>query len=99
MKRTQLLSIVTVIMISIFFGQMASARGLETLGPRMSACKVKKNNAEFFVTATEKTVKLIKGTALSWTIPDLHQGLIVVKAKIGKKWVNGEIHLDDTTCN
>lgn len=62
-------------------------------------CKVKKDNAIFLVTTTEKTIKLKKGTSISWTIPDMHQGIIVVKAKVGNKWVQGEIKLDYTTCN
>ena len=31
-----------------------------------------------------------KGTQLPWTIFDMQQGLIVVKAKVGKKWIQGE---------
>lgn len=60
---------------------------------------MQKNNAGFFVEATAKIIKLKKGTVLKWTIYDMHQGLIVVQAKIGKKWVRGEILLNDTTCN
>ncbi len=44
-------------------------------------------------------MELKKGTVLNWTIYDMHQGLIVVKAKVGKKWIQGEILIDDTTCN
>jgi len=47
-----------------------------------SDCTVKADNAEFFIEATEKTIKLKKGTPISWTIPDLHQGIIVVKVKV-----------------
>ena len=99
MKRTKLLSIAAVFVLSVFFGQTASAESREGHETSLEPCKVKKPNANFFVTATEKTIKLRKGTQLKWTIPDLHQGLIVVKAKVGTKWVQGEILLDDTTCN
>ncbi|MBK7704908.1 MAG: hypothetical protein IPJ30_03820 [Acidobacteria bacterium] len=27
------------------------------------------------------------------------QGIVVVKAKVGIEWIQGEIKLDDTTCN
>ena len=53
-------------------------------------CKVKKNNADFFVSATEKTIKLKTGTSISWTNGYMNQGLIVVKTKVGKKWIQGE---------
>ncbi len=62
-----------------------------------SNCKVTKNNAEFFVSATEKTMKLRKGTALKIIVFG-GQGVVVVKAKIGSKWVRGEIQIDSTTC-
>lgn len=62
-------------------------------------CEVKKDNAILYVTATDKDIKLKKGTPISWTIPDMHQGIIVVKAKVGNEWIQGEIKLDDTTCN
>ena len=65
---------------------------------KFETCKVKKNNTDFFVEATEKTVKLKKGNLLQYIMFG-NQGLAVVKAKIGKKWVKGEILLDDTTCN
>jgi hypothetical protein len=68
-----------------------SAKPLET-------CRVTARSANFFVSATEKTIKLKRGTLLSWTINELHQGLIVVKAKIGKTWVRGEILLAKTSC-
>lgn len=79
--------------------QTAAAQSGKIFQIKPAACQVRKASADFFVSATEKTIKLKKGTALSWTIPDLHQGLIVVKAKVGKKWIKGEILLDDTTCN
>jgi len=62
-------------------------------------CKVKKNNVDFFVTATEKTIKLGKGTSLSYLDMPMHQGIITVKAKVEDVWIQGEIRLDDTTCN
>lgn len=99
MKKTKLLSIVAVLLFSVFFGQTTKAESVGEHEMSLEPCKVKKSNANFFVTATEKTIKLRKGTQLKWTIPDLHQGLIVVKAKVGTKWVQGEILLDDTTCN
>jgi len=43
-------------------------------------------------------VKLKKGDVPKRAIFDLHQGLIVVETKIGKKWTRGEILMDDTTC-
>lgn len=89
------LTLAACLLLSAFFSQTITAQ--TKMKPVF--CKVKKTGADFFNEATEKTVKLKKGTALSWTIPDLHQGLIVVKAKIGKKWIKGEILLDDTTCN
>lgn len=62
-------------------------------------CKVKKDNAEFFVSATEKNIKLKKGTPIWWNVPGMGQGSIAVKAKVGSEWIQGEIKLDDTTCN
>lgn len=89
------LTVTAVLLSSAFFNQTATAQ----TKAKPVLCKVKKNNTRFFIEATEKTVKLKKGTLLSWTIFDMHQGLIAVKAKIGKKWTKGEILLDDTTCN
>ncbi len=91
-------TLAAVLMISAFFSQTTIAESHELLATNFASCKVAKSNASFFVSATEKTIKLKKGTRLSWTIPDLHQGLIVVQANIGKKWIKGEILLDDTTC-
>ncbi len=85
-------TLTAVLLISASFSQPATAQG------KPVSCKVSKNNAKFFVRATEKFIKLKKGTLLSWTIFDMQQGLIVVKAKVGKKWVQGEILMDDTTC-
>lgn len=98
MKKIMFLSLIAVLATSAFFNQPTNAES-KVATTKLATCKVKKNNANFFVTATEKDMKLKKGTVLSWTIPNLHQGLIVVKAKVGKKWIQGEILLDDTTCN
>ena len=92
------LTITAILFTSVFFSQLTNAES-KVGTTKFATCKVKKNNANFFVTATEKDMKLKKGTVLSWTIPNLHQGIIVVKAKVGKKWIQGEIKLDDTTCN
>lgn len=99
MKKTMFLTIAACILISALFIQTTTAENSEVFGTSRKSCKVQKNNANFFVRATEKTIKLKAGTLLSWTIKDMHQGLILVKAKVGKKWVSGEILLDDTTCN
>lgn len=93
------LAVVACLLLSAVFIQTTNAEIKEISKTNFATCKVKKNNADFFVEATEKTIKLKKGTLISWTIPDIHQGLIVVKAKVGKKWIKGEILLDDTTCN
>ena len=98
MKKILFLSLIAVLSISAFFSQPTNAKS-KVANTNFATCKVKKNNANFFVTATEKDMKLKKGTVLSWTIPNIHQGLIVVKAKVGTKWIKGEILLDDTTCN
>jgi hypothetical protein len=70
--------------------------------PEMSAknlatCKVTANTAEFFVSATEKTMTLKKGTSLQ-IIMFGGQGVVVVKAKVGKKWIKGEIQGELTSC-
>jgi len=93
------LTLTALFSVSAFFSQTTNAESNELAKTNLADCKVKKNNANFFVRATEKFIKLKKGTLLSWTIPDMQQGLIVVKAKVGKKWIEGEILLDDTTCN
>jgi hypothetical protein len=49
------------------------------------------------VSATEKTMTLKKGTLLQ-IIMFGGQGVVVVKAKIGKKWVKGEIQSELTSC-
>lgn len=76
----------------------AAAYAPETSAKGLDACKVAENNAEFFVSATEKFIKLRKGTALSWTNAEMHQGVIVVRAKVGRKWIRGEIKIDATSC-
>jgi len=93
------LTIAACLLTSAFFIQPTTAESSKVAKTNFTTCKVKKNNAGFFVEATEKTIQLKAGTLISWTIPDMHQGLIVVKAKVGKKWIKGEILLDDTTCN
>ncbi len=85
-------------LISASFSQAAIAESSGLFITNFAACKVKKSNANFFVTATEKDIKLKKGTVLSWKSFNIHQGLIVVEAKVGKKWIQGEILMDDTTC-
>lgn len=62
-----------------------------------NTCKVTKNNADFFVSATEKMMKLKKGTSLQIVMFG-GQGVVVVKAKVGKKWVKGEIQTELTSC-
>ncbi len=93
------LTLAACLLISAFFSQTITAQTKRTVKAKPVFCKVKKNNADFFIEATEKTVKLKKGTVLKWTIFDLNQGLIVVETKIGKKWTRGEILMDDTTSN
>ena len=61
-------------------------------------CKVKKDNADFFVEATEKTVKLKKGTLINVVSWEMHQGLYAVKANINGKWERGEINVDLIDC-
>jgi hypothetical protein len=99
MRKTTLLLIAAVLLVAMYLGQPTSAEAAKPYEANFASCKVKKSNAQFLVTATEKTITLKKGTALLWTIPDMHQGFIVVKAKVGTKWITGEILLDDTTCN
>lgn len=91
-------ALAAVVLILALWGQTTNAESGGLTATNLASCRVRENNANFFVTATEKDMKLKKGTALSWTIPDLHQGLIVVKAKVGTKWIKGEILMDDTTC-
>jgi len=88
------ITLAAVLLSSAMFTQTTNAAA----NANYASCKVKKSNARFFVTATEKYIRLKKGTSLSWTIHELHQGLIVVKAKVGTKWISGEILMDDTTC-
>ncbi len=62
-----------------------------------TSCKVTKNNAEFMYSSSEKFVKLKKGTALK-IVTFGGQGVVVVKARIGTKWIKGEIKADETSC-
>lgn len=70
--------------------------GSQTSKPTDSAdkekgdCTVKEDNAEFFNEATEKTVKLKKGTSIQY-VQFGNQGIAIVKARIDGKWVRGEI--------
>ena len=91
------LTLAAVLLLSAFFSQTTNAES-KVAKTNFVTCKVKRNNANFFVIATEKFTKLKKGTLLSWTIPGMQQGLIVVKAKVGTNWIEGEILMDDTTC-
>ncbi|MBS1794005.1 MAG: hypothetical protein JSS81_09135 [Acidobacteria bacterium] len=86
------LTLTAVLSVSAFFSRPAEALAKPVL------CKVTKNNAGFFIEATEKTVKLKRGTVLKWSIFDMQQGLIVVETKIGGKWTRGEILMEDTSC-
>lgn len=61
-------------------------------------CKVKQDNADFFVEATEKSVKLKKGTLINMVSWEMHQGLYAVKANINGKWERGEINADLIDC-
>lgn len=61
-------------------------------------CKVKQDNADLFVEATEKTVKLKKGTLINVVSWDMHQGLYAVRANINGKWERGEINVDLIDC-
>lgn len=74
-----------------------TAINLPEASAQNNACKVTKNNADFFVSATEKTMKLKKGILLQIVIFG-GQGVVVVKAKIGKKWIKGEIQGELTSC-
>ncbi len=60
-------------------------------------CTVKADNTDFFISATEKTVKLKKGTSVQY-VQFGNQGIAVVKAQIDGKWVNGEIQDDAINC-
>lgn len=60
-------------------------------------CTVKADNAEFFIEATEKTVKLKKGTQIQYVMFG-NQGIAVVKAQIDGKWVRGEIQDELLDC-
>ena len=72
------LTLAAVLLIPAFFSRPAAAQN------KPVSCKVTKNNANFFVRATENFIRLKKGTLLSWSIFEMQQGLIVVKANVGK---------------
>jgi len=63
-----------------------------------TTCKTHTNTV-LTVSATGKTILLNAGNPLNWTDGSVHQGIIVVKAKVGDKWIQGEVSIDDTTCN
>lgn len=87
--------------LTVVFGAIAafslSAVNVPQVSAQSNACKVTKNNAEFFYSSSGKVVKLRKGTALKIVVFG-GQGIVVVKAKIGTKWVRGEIKIDETSC-
>lgn len=60
-------------------------------------CTVKADNTEFFISATEKNVKLKKGTSIQY-VQFGNQGIAIVKAQVDGKWVNGEIQDDLLDC-
>lgn len=91
------LTLTAVFLISAIFSQTITAESREITITRLDSCKVKKNNADFFVSATEKIIKLKKGTSLQIVMFG-GQGVVVVKAKVGKKWIKGEIHAELTSC-
>lgn len=62
-------------------------------------CKVTKaGGSSMYVAASDKDFALKRGTSLVVVDPEPHQGIIVVKTKVNKKWTQGEIKLDDTNC-
>ena len=74
-------------------------RNVVDLGQNGSPCKVTKaGGSSMFVTADSKDVTLRKGTRLTVVDSEPHQGLIVVKTKMGSKWVQGEIMYENTDC-
>jgi hypothetical protein len=75
----------------------ATTKSTESASGEKGDCTLKEDNAEFFISATEKTVKLKKGTIVQYIMFG-NQGLAVVKAKIGKKWMRGEIADDALDC-
>lgn len=63
-----------------------------------SDCTVIADNTDYFVSATEKTIKLKKGTSVNVRSWEMHQGLYAVNAKIDGKWVKGEINYELIDC-
>lgn len=75
----------------------ATTKTTESASGEKGDCTVKADNTDFFIVATEKTVKLKKGTSVQY-IQFGNQGLAVVKAQIDGKWVKGEIQDDLLDC-
>lgn len=91
--KTRLLSIAFAVLSAIFVTAFSAAAA----PAQSTACKVTKNNAEFFYSSSDKVIKLRKGTALRIVMFG-GQGIVVVKAKIGSKWIKGEIKAEETSC-
>jgi hypothetical protein len=68
----------------------ATTKSTESASGEKGDCTLKEENAEFFISATEKTVKLKKATPIKYVMFG-NQGIAVVEAKIDGKWVRGEI--------
>ncbi|MBP6004133.1 MAG: hypothetical protein KA746_11925 [Pyrinomonadaceae bacterium] len=77
-------------------GSQAS-KSAEPAGGEKGDCTVKADNTDFFIEATEKTVKLKKGTSIKY-IQFGNQGLAIVKAQIDGKWQRGEVQDDSIDC-
>lgn len=62
-------------------------------------CKVTRaGGSSMYVESLDKDFPLKRGAYLIVVDPEPHQGIIVVKAKVNKKLMQGEIKLDDTNC-
>ena len=97
-KASVILACLAMFVGSIFYMPASAQLRARTPSKKPLTCKVSKDKAEFYVTATDKNIFLKKGTLLRWKTFDMHQGLIAVEAKLGKRWSKGEILLDDTSC-
>ncbi|MBX7055857.1 MAG: hypothetical protein K1X36_12965 [Pyrinomonadaceae bacterium] len=86
----------TVVFVAIAVFSLLAMK-VPNVSAQSNACKVTMDNAEFFYSSSGKVVKLKKGTELRIVVFG-GQGVVVVKAKIGKKWIKGEIKIDDTSC-
>lgn len=75
-----------------------TSKATDSADKEKSDCTVKTDNAEFFIEATEKNVKLKKGTSVNVRSWEMHQGLYAVKAQIDGKWVEGEINYELIDC-